>query len=44
MREGKNLGKLWIGQATVRWARGSVREANAKRLSVQDFVDYLNAL
>lgn len=41
---GKNLGKLWIGQATVRWARGSVREANAKRLSVQDFVDYPNAL
>jgi hypothetical protein len=42
--EGKNLGKLWIGQATVRWAKGSTREANAKRLSVEDFVAYLNEL
>lgn len=41
---GKNLGKLWIGQATVRWAKGSVRENNAKRLSVEDFVAYLNEL
>jgi hypothetical protein len=42
--EGKNLGKLWIGQATVRWAKGSTHEKNAKRLSVQKFVDYLNEL
>lgn len=42
--EGGNLGRLWIGQATVRWARGSTRERNAKRLSVQEFVDYLNQL
>ncbi len=41
---GKNRGKLWIGQATVRWAKGSTREANAKRLSVEDFVAYLNQL
>jgi len=41
--EGKNLGRLWFGQATVRWAPGSTRERNARRLSVQDFVDYLNA-
>lgn len=41
---GKNLGKLRFGQATVRWSKGSTREANAKRLSVQDFVDYLNQL
>ena len=41
---GKNLGKLWIGQATVRWAKGSTHEKNAKRLSVQKFVDYLNEL
>lgn len=42
--QGKNLGKLWIGQATVRWARGSIHEKNAKRLSVEDFVRYLNEL
>lgn len=42
--EGKNLGRLWIGQATVRWAPGSTREPNAKRLSVRKFVDYLNQL
>lgn len=40
----KNLGRLWIGQATVRWARGSTREQNAKRLSVEEFVAYLNEL
>jgi hypothetical protein len=42
--DGKNLGKLWFGQATVRWASGSTHEKNAKRLSVQKFVDYLNKL
>jgi len=41
---GKNLGKLWIGQATVRWAKGSTREQNARRLSVEQFVDDLNEL
>ncbi len=41
---GANLGKLRIGQANVRWARGRVPWANAKVLSVQEFVDYLNAL
>ncbi len=41
---GKNLGKLWFGQATIRWAPGSVPEKNAKRLSVADFVEYLNNL
>jgi len=40
----KNLGKLWIGQATVRWAKGSTREQNARRLSVEQFVDDLNEL
>jgi len=43
-QDGDNLGKLWIGQANVRWARGSVPEKNAKKLSVQKFVDYLNEL
>jgi hypothetical protein len=42
--QGKNLGKLWIGSAHVRWAQGSVPEKNAKHLSVTEFVDYLNKL
>ncbi len=42
--DGKNLGNLWIGQATVRWAAGSTREKNAKKPSVAKFVDYLNQL
>lgn len=42
--DGKNLGKLWIGKAKVRWAKGSVPEKNAKSLTVQEFVDYLNQL
>ncbi len=42
--QGKNLGKLRIGSATVRWAQGSVPEKNAKSLSVKEFVNYLNAL
>jgi hypothetical protein len=42
--EGKNLGKLWIGQAKVRWAKGSIPERNAKSMSVTEFVAYLNEL
>jgi hypothetical protein len=42
--DGSNLGKLWIGQAHIRWARGSVPEGNAKKLSVKKFVEYLNSL
>jgi len=43
-QEGKNLGKLWIGSAHVRWAQGSTMEKNAKKLPVQKFVDFLNEL
>jgi hypothetical protein len=42
--QGKNLGKLWIGQAKVRWAKGSIPERNAKSMSVTEFVAYLNEL
>ncbi len=41
---GQNLGRLWIGQANVRWAQGSTREQNARHLSVEAFVEYLNQL
>lgn len=42
--QGKNLGKLWIGQAKVRWARGSVPEKRAKSVSIGEFVNFLNGL
>lgn len=42
--DGTNLGKLWIGQASVRWARGSAPEKNARKLSVKKFVELLNEL
>jgi hypothetical protein len=41
---GNNLGKLWIGRAKVRWAKGSVPERNAVSMSVKEFVDYLNEI
>ncbi len=44
IEDGKNLGKLWIGQANIRWARGSTSDKNAKSLSVGQFVDFLNQL
>lgn len=40
--DGKNVGKLRIGQATVSWARGSVPEKNAKKVSMRDFIAYLD--
>lgn len=43
-QQGENLGKLRIGSGRVRWARGSVSESNAKSMTVQAFVDYLNKI
>ena len=42
--QNKSLGKLWIGQAHIRWARGNVPDKNAKKLTIQEFVDFLNEL
>lgn len=42
--QGDNIGKLWIGQANIRWAKGSIPEQNAKKLSIQKFVNFLNNL
>lgn len=41
--DGKNVGRLWIGQANLRWARGRVPEKNAKSISIQDLVEFLDA-
>ena len=43
-RGGKNVGKLWINQANIRWAKGSTQEKNAKTISMSEFVDYLNSI
>jgi len=42
--QGANVGKLRIGQATIKWARGRTPESNAKTLSVEQFVEFLNNL
>lgn len=42
--EGANIGKLWIGQARIRWAPGSVPEHNARTLTMTRFVEFLNTL
>lgn len=41
--DGTNVGKFWFGQANVRWARGNIREQNAKVIPVQDLVAWLDA-
>lgn len=41
---GKNVGKLWVTQANIKWARGAVPKSNAKVLSMAKFVEYLNSL
>jgi hypothetical protein len=43
-RGGKIVGKLWISQANIRWAKGSTQEKNAKTISMSEFVDYLNSI
>lgn len=42
--EGNNVGRLWIGQAHVRWARGSIQERNAKKLPMHELVEILDGL
>lgn len=43
-RGGKMVGKLWIGQSNIRWAKGSTQEKNAKTLSMPELIDYLNSI
>lgn len=40
---GKNVGKLWVSQANIRWAPGSVPAKNAKSISMAKFVEFLNS-
>lgn len=42
--EGKNVGKLWIGSGSVRWAVGSTPDMNARKMSMKKFVKFLGGL
>jgi hypothetical protein len=39
-----NVGKLWVGQAKIKWARGSKPKKTAKVITVKQLVDYLDSL
>jgi hypothetical protein len=38
---GKHLGKLRVGQATVEWCKGKTSIGNGKKIRMQDFLDTL---
>jgi hypothetical protein len=42
--EGKHVGHLRIGQATVEWRKGRTRAGNGKKLPLTDLIAYLNSL
>lgn len=42
--EGKHVGNLRIGQATVEWRQGRTRSGNGKKLKLTDLVNYLDSL
>jgi hypothetical protein len=42
--DGKHVGNLRIGQATVEWRQGRIRAGNGKKLKLIDLVEYLNSL
>lgn len=42
--EGRHVGNLRIGQATVEWREGRVRAGNGKKLKVTELITYLNSL
>jgi hypothetical protein len=41
--QGANVGKLWVGSGSVRWAPGSTPDRNAKKIPIKAFVRYLSA-
>lgn len=42
--EGKHVGNLRIGQATVEWRHGRTRPGNGKKIKVTELVDYFESL
>jgi hypothetical protein len=42
--DGKHVGSLRIGQATVEWRKGRTRAGHGKKMKLTDLVDHLNSL
>jgi hypothetical protein len=42
--EGKHVGHLRIGQATVEWRKGRTRLGNGKKLPLVALIEYLDSL
>ncbi len=42
--EGRHVGNLRIGQATVEWRQGRTRAGNGKKLKLTELVEYFNSL
>ena len=40
--EGKHVGTLRIGRATVEWRKGRTRAQNAKKIKLEELIDLLN--
>lgn len=40
--DGRHVGHLRIGQATVEWRNGRTRAGNGKRLKLLELIDYLD--
>jgi hypothetical protein len=41
--DGKHLGDLRVGRATVEWMRGRTRDGNGKKIPLQKLLDLLEA-
>lgn len=40
---GNHIGHLRIGQATVEWRKGRIREGNGKKIKLQQLIELLEA-
>lgn len=41
--DGKHIGHLRVGQATVEWRKGKTREGNGKKIKLQQLIELLEA-
>jgi hypothetical protein len=42
--DGKHVGNLRVGQATVEWRKGRTRPGNGTKIKLTDLIEYLNSL
>jgi hypothetical protein len=42
--DGKHVGNLRIGQATVEWRKGRTRPGNGTKIKLAELVEYLDGL